>query len=227
MNNALKHVAIIPDGNGRWALARGLMRTDGHRLGVKVAQRIMLNAIKFKIPYLTFFCFSKNNGLRPVSEVTELMSLLIEQNDHIAWFLKHRMRCYWMGDAQTLAPNVVEAFNNLQQQTASETALSICFAVNYTGRWDITQACARCLKTSPSKIPSEEDLQFYLKSNIFPDPDLLIRTGCEKRLSQFLVWSLAYTELYFSNTLWPNFGTEHFKRALFFFKKRQRRFGAI
>ena len=231
MADSPQHVAIIMDGNGRWARARGLPRPAGHRASVKVVRRIVEECASHNVAYLTLFAFSSENWRRPPDEVGMLMNLfldsLVREIDDLH---RNQVRIRFIGDRAELGRELVERMIAAEQLTDGNTGLLLTVAVAYGGRWDIVQAC-RALGTevaagalSPAAI-DEGAIAAHLALAGVPDPDLLIRTGGERRISNFLLWNLAYTELYFCDTLWPEFSPKDLAAAFEYFAQRERRFG--
>jgi undecaprenyl diphosphate synthase len=226
-----QHVAIIMDGNGRWARTRGLPRPAGHRASVKVVRRIVEDCIGRGVRYLTLFAFSSENWRRPPEEVGMLMGLFLDTLvREIANLHRNQVRLRFIGDREPLAPALLERMQGGESLTASNEGLTLLVAVGYGGRWDLAQACrslaadAAAGRLLPAAI-GEAQLAERLALAGVPDPDLLIRTGGEQRISNFLLWNLAYTELYFTEVLWPAFTSAHFAAALDFYAQRERRFG--
>src|SRR5579871_337625 len=226
-----QHVAIIMDGNGRWARSRGLPRPAGHRSSVKVVRRIVEECAVREVRFLTLFAFSSENWLRPADEVGMLMGLFLDTlGREIANLHKHRVRLRFIGDRERLAPALLERMRGAEALTAANTGLTLLIAMGYGGRWDLVQACrslaadAAAGKLLPGEI-GEAQVAERLALAAVPDPDLLIRTGGEQRISNFLLWNLAYTELYFTDVLWPSFTPADFAAALDFYAQRERRFG--
>ena len=226
------HVAIIMDGNGRWAKARGLPRIAGHRRGAESVRRAVTAAAELGISYLTLFGFSSENWKRPSDEISDLMGLLRHYlRGEIAELHKQSVRVVIIGDRARLAPDIVTLIDNAEQLTAANTRLTLIVALSYGGRDDIVQA-ARKLATAVAagRLEAKDIDEMRLSSALFtagiPDPDLLIRTSGEQRISNFLLWQLAYTELVFIETLWPDFGRADLERAINDFHGRERRYGA-
>lgn len=226
-----RHVAIIMDGNGRWAAARGLPRHAGHKQGVEPVRMCVRECLRHGIGALTLFAFSSENWGRPGEEVSALMGLFMEALDSELDELKENgVRLLFIGDRQGFPVRLQARMKAAEQRTAGNTRLHLQVAVGYGGRWDIVNAARqlaqRCASGAmrPAEI-SEEDLGAALQLGGLPDPDLFIRTGGERRISNFLLWNLAYTELYFCPDLWPEFTAEGFAAALGDFASRQRRFG--
>jgi undecaprenyl diphosphate synthase len=228
-----QHVAIIMDGNGRWARSRGLPRPAGHRASVKVVRRVVEDCAKRKIRYLTLFAFSSENWRRPPDEVGLLMKLFLDSLVREAANLhRNRVRLRFIGDREPLGGELAQHMLDAESLTEANPGLGLNVALAYGGRWDIVQACRSLARDvaagtlTPAQI-GEEHVGARLALAGIPDPDLLIRTGGELRLSNFLLWNLAYAELYFTDVLWPDFGAADLDAALEFFARRERRFGKI
>jgi undecaprenyl diphosphate synthase len=226
-----RHVAIIMDGNGRWAAARGLPRQAGHKAGIAPVRLVIEECSRRGVEALTLFAFSSENWGRPSAEVSAIMSLFLNALDReTAQLHANGVRVRIIGDRRTLPVRLQARVAAAQEQTAKNTGLRLQVAVSYGGRWDIVQANQRlaeqCLVGAliPTEI-NEAHLAGALELGDVPDPDLFIRTGGERRISNFLLWNLAYTELYFSDGLWPDFTVADFEVALAFFAQRERRFG--
>jgi undecaprenyl diphosphate synthase len=226
-----QHVAIIMDGNGRWARSRGLPRAAGHRASVKVVRRVVEECATRGVRYLTLFAFSSENWRRPAEEVGLLMSLFLDTLvREIETLHRNRVRLRFIGDRQRLAPRLLEHMQDGETLTAANEGLTLLVAVGYGGRWDLAHACRSLAeevlagRLSPAEIGEAQVAQRLALAGV-PDPDLLIRTGGEQRISNFLLWNLAYTELYFTEVLWPAFTAAHFEAALDFYSQRERRFG--
>ena len=214
------------DGNGRWASKRGQPRSFGHRAGVKAARRVISHCNKLGIQALTLFAFSQENWQRPEQEVTLLMQLFIRTLAREAANLhKNNIRLRFIGEHGDFPPELQSGMKDAVALTASNTGPSLIIAVGYGGQWDIVQA-ARKLAGSGKTI-SAEALEAELSTAGLPLPDLLIRTGGERRISNFLLWQIAYSELYFCDTLWPDFDEHEFERALAWYHGRERRFGRV
>ncbi|MDO9606511.1 polyprenyl diphosphate synthase [Hydrogenophaga sp.] len=219
-----RHVAIVMDGNGRWAQKRWLPRVAGHKQGVDALRKTVRSCIERGVSALTVFAFSSENWKRPAEEVSGLMELLvIALSREVPNLKKHGVRLYFPGDRSQLSTQVVKGLEAAETETAENNrlALNVCF--NYGGRWDMVQA-ARQLANAGREI-SERNLSEVMALSHVGDPDLLIRTGGELRLSNFLLWQSAYTELYFTDCLWPDFDAAELDKALADFAGRQRRFG--
>ncbi len=226
-----RHIAIIMDGNGRWARSRGMPRHAGHRAGVRAARQIVETAGQRHVEYLTLFAFSSENWDRPNSEVNLLMNLFLEAlQDEIEDLEENQVCLRFIGDLESLQPSLKDQIVAAETRTAANDGLKLVIAVAYGGRWDIVQATQRiAASVAAGKIePREIDAALFdqtLALHGLPDPDLLIRTGGERRVSNFLLWNLAYSELLFVDVLWPDFGPAELDAALSFFASRQRRYG--
>ena len=222
-----KHIAIIMDGNGRWAKKRLMPRISGHKKGLESVRTVITQCQKLNIPFLTLFAFSTENWLRPTQEVNFLMSLFQESiKKESSALIKHNVRFKLIGDQKPFQKKLVDKIKELEKVTEKNTGLTLSVAVNYGGRWDIVNAVNKHQKEALSKKPlTQKNLIQNLSLNYAPDPDLLIRTGGEKRISNFLIWQFSYSELYFTETLWPDFNERALMTALFEFQKRERRFG--
>ncbi|HDP75011.1 MAG TPA: isoprenyl transferase [Bacteroidales bacterium] len=226
-----EHVAIIMDGNGRWAKQRGNQRIFGHKNGVKAVKAATEAASKIGVKYLTLYAFSTENWNRPKSEVDALMGLLMDTiNSEMETLLKNGIRVLTIGDRSMLPPSVQRKLNDVIARTADCKTITTILALNYGSRHEITEtvkkiaADAQQGKMSAEQITPETISNYLYTANI-PDPALLIRTSGELRLSNFLLWQLAYTELYFTPVLWPDFTKEDFFEAIVDYQKRERRFG--
>ncbi len=222
------HIAIIMDGNGRWAKKRLLPRIAGHKQGVETVRDIIKASIERRIEYLTVFAFSSENWRRPPDEVSSLMQLFIGALEQEIVKLHENGICFKViGDLSRFEPKIVDFIRNGEKLTAKNSRLTFTIAANYGGRWDIVQAINKMAIQSPELRGTykEKDLAQYLAMNYAPEPDLFIRTGGECRISNFLLWHLAYTELYFTNTLWPDFNERELDLAIQSFQRRERRFG--
>jgi len=225
------HVAIIMDGNGRWARQHGQSRIAGHRRGLESVRTVVKACADEGIPYLTLFAFSSENWRRPATEVKLLMELFANALEHKARKLhEHGVRLRIVGDTARFSPKIRMLIQRAETLTQDNTSLNLTIAANYGGRWDIVQACRQlCEKATRGELAATDvdgqQLSKYLNTAFLPEPDLFIRTGGEQRISNFLLWQLAYTELYFTETLWPEFDRAAFDDALRSFVRRQRRFG--
>jgi len=233
MKNELKHLAIIMDGNGRWAKLRNKPRTFGHIKGARVAKKMITHASDLGLKYLTLYAFSTENWLRPHDEVGFLMRLLerylIKETENL---IQKNIRFTIIGDLARLPQSVQKQVENSIQKTSCCTGLQVCFAISYSSRQEITSAIQKISEQVRSgqiltSDITEELIQKNLMTNPNPDPDLILRTSGESRLSNFLLWQAAYSELYFSKVLWPDFTTQDFDEACKSFFIRNRRFGKI
>jgi undecaprenyl diphosphate synthase len=223
-----RHVAIIMDGNGRWAKQRYLPRVAGHKQGVETVRQVTRACGERGIGYLTLFAFSSENWRRPAEEVSTLRQLFMAALEQEAERLhRNKVRLRVIGDIAPFGARVVELARRAEELTAPNTGLTLTIAANYGGRWDLMQALTRLVRAGP--IPpegfSEEQLAPHLALNYAPEPDLFVRTGGEQRISNFLLWQLAYTELYFTPTLWPDFDAKQLDVAIAWYQQRERRFG--
>ena len=231
MNLLPRHIAIIMDGNGRWAAARGLARTAGHKQGLGPVRMCIEQCSRRGIEALTLFAFSSENWGRPAEEVGGLMSLFVEALDREIAELHQKAVCVrFIGDRRSLGVRLQAHIAAAEERTAANTGLKLQVAVSYGGRWDIIQAAQKLAKECSSGAMRAEELteaRFSARLALagLPEPDLLIRTGGEQRISNFLLWDLAYAELYFSARLWPDFAERDLDEALAFFASRERRFG--
>jgi undecaprenyl diphosphate synthase len=226
-----RHVAIIMDGNGRWARSRGLPRPAGHRASVKVVRKIVEECGRRKVDYLTLFAFSSENWRRPPDEVGMLMSLFLDALDReVADLHRNRVRLRFLGDRDLLGAALAQRMRDAEALTLGNTGLVLFVALAYGGRWDLTQACRSLAADVAAGTLKAADIgEAHIAERLalagIPDPDLLIRTGGEQRISNFLLWNLAYTEMYFSEVLWPEFGPAELDAAFDFYAQRERRFG--
>jgi undecaprenyl diphosphate synthase len=226
-----KHVAIIMDGNGRWASKRLLPRTAGHAKGVQSVRRAVEACGKLGVRYLTLFAFSSENWRRPPEEVTLLMRLFVQALEReVARLQEQGVRLHIVGDLSAFEPNLQELILQAQAQTAHNDNLHLTIAANYGGRWDILQATRSMLAAHPELSAAPEKIQedlfeSYLSMAWAPEPDLFIRTGGEQRVSNFLIWQLADTELFFTDCFWPDFGEPELLQAFEWYRNRERRFG--
>ncbi len=225
------HVAVIMDGNGRWAEARALPRHAGHRSGVKAVRETVETAAKRGVSYLTLFAFSSENWRRPAEEVSRLMGLFLEAlHREVDDLHRNNVRLTFIGARDQLQAGLIRTIAAAEEQTRNNSGLNLIIAVAYGGRWDIVTAArnlaARVLNQELSVADiDDEKLGGELALAGVPDPDLLIRTGGEQRVSNFLLWNLAYAELWFCDCLWPEFGERQFDEALSYYASRQRRYG--
>ena len=227
-----KHIAIIMDGNGRWAKAKGQPRTAGHIQGVETVRVITEECVHLGVEFLTLYTFSNENWNRPVEEVRALMELLLKNlEDEI--FMKNNVRFRIIGDRCRLPQDVQEKIREMEQRTANNDSMTLVLALSYSARWEIANACRQIYvdmqaPCNSGKCEWDIDERFvgrYMQTSFMPDPDLLIRTGGELRVSNFLLWQIAYSELYFCDTFWPDFNAEELRRAIADYQSRERRFG--
>jgi undecaprenyl diphosphate synthase len=226
-----RHVAVIMDGNGRWAQRRHLPRTAGHRAGIKAVRATIEHSVRRGVGALTLFAFSSENWRRPADEVDVLMKLFLEVlGREVEELHEQGVRLRFIGDRATLGPRAVEGMRAAESRTAGNARLELNIAVSYGGRWDLVEAAWRIAveaqrgELDPASL-DEAAVGARLALHGRPDPDLFIRTGGEHRISNFLLWNLAYTELYFCDTLWPDFGEADYDAAIECFARRERRFG--
>ena len=230
-NRIPRHIAIIMDGNGRWAKRQGMARMFGHRQGVETVHRITVAAAELGIEYLTLYAFSTENWNRPKEEVDALMSLLVDTiAKETPTLMKNNVRLTTIGDLTRLPENAQQKFRACMEQTSVNTGLNLVIALSYSARWEIIQATrniALALQQGTILVEdiNEELITSFLTTKQMPDPDLLIRTSGELRISNFLLWQLAYAELYFTDCLWPEFTEEEFYCAIVDYQHRERRFG--
>jgi undecaprenyl diphosphate synthase len=228
-----RHIAVIMDGNGRWAAARALPRPAGHRMGVKAVKQIVENCARRNVQVLTLFAFSSENWKRPKEEVSMLISRFHQAlDDEVADLHKNGIRLTFAGNLQQLSPALRERMNAATALTAGNSKMTLVIAIAYGGRWDIASAARRLAeRVVAGELRAEDIDETQLGEQLalagLPDPDLLIRTGGEQRVSNFLLWNLAYTELYFCDTLWPDFDERELDAAIAHFSRRQRRFGLV
>ena len=226
-----RHVAIIMDGNGRWAKKQGLARMYGHKQGVETVHRITETAAEMGIQYLTLYTFSTENWNRPKEEVDALMTLLVDTiANETPTLMKNNVRLLTIGDTERLPEGAKRKFEQCMEETSGNTGLRLVIALSYSARWEITNAMQAVVRKAQAGALKAEDVNEELVSSLMttasmPDPDLLIRTSGELRISNFLLWQLAYSELYFTDCLWPEFTEEEFCKAIVDYQHRERRFG--
>jgi undecaprenyl diphosphate synthase len=223
-----RHIAIIMDGNGRWAKQRFMPRAAGHQRGVEALREVVKACRVLGVGYLTVFAFSSENWRRPADEVSFLMSLFLKMLEReVAKLHENSIRLKIIGDRSRFDEKLKQTMREAELLTADNTALTLTIAANYGGRWDVIQAVKSMLREHPQLAQnfSEADLQPYLSMSDAPEPDLFIRTGGEQRISNFMLWQLAYTELYFTDVLWPAFGRKELETAIASYQQRERRFG--
>lgn len=225
------HVAVIMDGNGRWAKAQGLERSAGHVEGVNTVRKITEIASELGVKYLTLYTFSTENWNRPQQEVDILMHLVVTAIEReTPDLIKNNVRLTMIGDFSRMPAEALSRLQQCMANTSHCTGLTLCLAISYSSRWEITQACRNiandvsCGKLLPQEITDDVVAQ-HLATASMPDPDLLIRTGGDMRVSNFLLWQIAYSEIFVADTYWPDFSKEDFCQAIYDFQKRERRFG--
>ena len=228
MDRVPRHIAIIMDGNGRWATERHQPRSYGHQAGVEAVLRITSECVRLGVEHLTLYTFSTENWNRPADEISALMGLVLTAlEDEI--FMKHNVRFRVIGDTGRLPDDVRRKLRDTEAHTAGNTAMTMVVALSYSARWEMTQAVRDIIgehgtRLQPADI-TEELLARHMQTSFMPDPDLLIRTGGELRVSNFLLWQIAYSELYFCDTYWPDFDEDDLHDAIRSYQSRQRRFG--
>lgn len=229
MNRIPQHIAIIMDGNGRWALEQGKPRSYGHQAGVDAVRRITSECTRLGVKFLTLYTFSTENWSRPMDEIASLMSLVLSSlEDEI--FMKNNVRFRVIGEMERLPKDVQQKLQETMDHTAGNTTMQMVVALSYSSRWEITRAAKMIAEDVRDGRLKAEDIDEALISsrlttNFMPDPDLLIRTGAEVRISNYLLWQIAYSELYFCDTYWPDFMEEDLHKAIEVYQSRQRRFG--
>lgn len=225
------HLAIVMDGNGRWATRRLLPRTAGHLRGVQTVRRIVEACGELGVRYLTLFAFSSENWRRPPEEVSLLMGLFVKMlQKEVATLKKNGVRLHVIGELSAFSEELRGLIAQAEEQTRDNDTLHLTIAANYGGRWDILQATQKALAANPHLVDHPEQLDEamfspYLAMSYAPEPDLLIRTGGERRISNFLIWQMAYTELYFTDAYWPDFDRAQLEQAFEWYRGRERRFG--
>ena len=222
-----QHVAIIMDGNGRWAMKQQHERLFGHQNAFTAVRQAVEAAVQTGVRYLTLYTFSTENWNRPQAEVDGLMELLIKAvREETKTLMDNNVRLTMIGDTQRIPERSRSMLEKCMEETSHNTAMTLILALSYSARWEVAEALKQMCreKVDPDSI-DEETLRRYLTTRDYPDPDLLIRTGGDQRVSNFLLWQMAYTEFYFSELLWPDFRHEHFYEALVDYQRRQRRFG--
>ncbi|MBQ0064011.1 MAG: isoprenyl transferase [Prevotella sp.] len=228
-NNIPQHIAIIMDGNGRWATERNMPRTMGHQAGVDAVRTITSECTRLGVKYLTLYTFSTENWSRPADEVAALMALVLSSlEDEI--FMKNNVRFRVIGDIERLPQSVQDKLRETMEHTATNDKMTMVVALSYSSRWELTQVARKIAHDVKMGLLDEDDItEECISSNLttefMPDPDLLIRTGGECRISNYLLWQIAYSELYFCDTYWPDFNEEALHRAIADYQSRQRRYG--
>lgn len=222
-----RHIAIIMDGNGRWATKRFMPRVAGHGKGVEAVRTIVEACVKRGVEYLTLFAFSSENWRRPADEVSLLMRLFVTALEReVSKMHANGIRLKVVGDLSRFDAKLQELIVSAERRTANNSRLTVTICANYGGRWDIMQAVGKMVAANPGKTEfSEEELAPHLSMAYAPEPDLFIRTGGEERISNFLLWQLAYTEFYFTDTYWPDFDSDSLDQAITSYQRRERRFG--
>jgi len=227
MTRIPEHIAIIMDGNGRWATERGKERSFGHQAGVEAVRRITSECTRLGVKYLTLYTFSTENWNRPADEISALMGLVLTSlEDQI--FMKNNVRFRVIGDLGRLPDNVRQKLHETEEHTAANSAMTMVVALSYSSRWEITEAVrqiAAAAKDGSISQIDEHTVSQHLATRFMPDPELLIRTGGELRISNYLLWQIAYSELYFCDTYWPDFDEACLHQAIADYQRRQRRFG--
>ena len=229
MNGIPVHVSMIMDGNGRWAKAKGMPRTAGHVEGVATVKKITEEATRLGIKYLTLYTFSTENWNRPVEEIEALMNLILTNLEEEI-FMKSNVRFRMIGEMERLPKSVQVRLNECIERTSTNTGMTMVIALSYSSRWEIARAAkllANEVKDGKLRIEdiTEESISTHLTTDFMPDPDLLIRTGGELRISNYLLWQCAYSEFYFTDQYWPDFNEESLREAIADYQQRQRRFG--
>lgn len=220
-----KHIAIIMDGNGRWARRRFLPRIAGHRAGVEATRRIIRLCAEKGIAHLTLYAFSTENWQRPQTEVSALMRLFLQSlQKELNELRENNIQLHFIGERSAFSDDLQTEMQKAETLTQQNSGMRLIIAVNYGGRWDILQAVRKIIKDNVQDV-SENSFSSYLSTACWPDPDLFIRTSGEQRISNYLNWQLSYTELFFTDTLWPDFGEKDFLKALQVYNSRQRRYG--
>jgi len=226
-NNLPKHIAIIMDGNGRWAQSKGKIRAFGHRNGVKAVRETVEAAAEIGVKYLTLYAFSTENWCRPKSEITALMTLLVSAiNKETKTLMDNNIKLSTIGATDSLPKKAKKELLEAIEGTKENTRMTLILALSYSGRWEILNATKRLVADGVNHEEINEQMfQQYLTTKSVPDPELLIRTSGEYRISNFLLWQIAYSELYFTNTLWPDFRKKDLENAILNYQNRERRFG--
>lgn len=242
MNRIPEHIAIIMDGNGRWAMERGLDRSFGHKAGVEAVKRITTECSNLGVKYLTLYTFSTENWNRPAYEIEAIMDLVLNFFE-MELFTKNNVRFRMVGDFGRLSDSVQKKIRYMEDLTAKNDGLTMVVALSYSSRWEITEAVRQIVtEVNDMQLPqnilknlktggiraediTEDFISQHLQTNFMPDPELLIRTGGELRISNYLLWQIAYSELYFCDTYWPDFSEDDLHRAIASYQRRQRRFG--
>lgn len=220
-----RHIAIIMDGNGRWAKERKLPRIEGHKEGIESVRDIVESCGEIGISYLTLYTFSKENWKRPITEIREIMNLLYEHlESELQELNKNQVRVQFIGRFHKLRKKIRDRMQNMVEATKNNTGLCLTFAISYSGRAEIIDGVREIIKSGVKRI-DEQSFRKYLYASNHPDPDLLIRTSGEQRVSNFLLYQIAYTEMYITPVLWPDFRTHELLQAIYEYQQRERRFG--
>lgn len=231
INNLPKHIAVIMDGNGRWAKQRGGLRIFGHKSAITAVRETVEAAAELGVQYLTLYAFSTENWSRPASEVSALMQLLVTTiRKETATLNKNNIRLQTIGDTESLPKSCQQELMEAIEMTSGNSRMTLVLALSYSGRWEIAQAMRKlATKVEKGELKATEITEGMIAENLgtagMPDPELLIRTSGEMRISNFLLWQLAYTELYITELLWPDFRKEHLYEAIISYQRRERRFG--
>lgn len=229
--NIPQHIAVIMDGNGRWAQKKGAMRIFGHRNAITAVREAIEGSAELGVKFITLYAFSTENWSRPKEEVDGLMEILVQAiTDEVPTMMKNNIRLTTIGDIESLPGSCQNHLNEAKEKTGDNTAMTVVLALSYSGRWEIAEAMKKIVKKVVEKEISVEHIDQnmigkYLNTTEIPDPELLIRTSGEIRISNFMLWQLAYTELYFTEVLWPDFRKKHLQEAILAYQKRERRFG--
>lgn len=229
LNRIPEHIAIIMDGNGRWAQAKGLPRTAGHIEGVETVKKVTEEAARLGVKYLTLYTFSTENWNRPAEEIEALMNLVLTNLEEEI-FMKNNVRFRMIGEMERLPQTVQQRLQTCIDHTSTNTGMTMVIALSYSSRWEIVRAVRQLVEQASIETLSAEDIteeviSKHLTTSFMPDPDLLIRTGGELRISNYLLWQCAYSEFYFTNQYWPDFNGESLKKAIADYQLRQRRYG--
>ena len=233
LNNLPQHIAVIMDGNGRWAKKKGAARIFGHQNAVEAVRQTTEACAELGVKFLTLYAFSTENWGRPQDEVNGLMQLLVSTiRGETKTLIKNNVKLNTIGDTVTLPQSCQRELSEAMEITANNTGLTLNIALSYSGRWDIIEASKKIAQACSEKLLNPEDINelvfsSYLSTSNIPDPELLIRTSGEMRISNFLLWQMAYTELFITEVLWPDFRKEHLHEAIFNYQNRERRFGKI
>jgi undecaprenyl diphosphate synthase len=226
MSTIPQHIAIIMDGNGRWATKRNQPRSYGHQAGVETVRRITAECVRLGVKYLTLYTFSTENWNRPSDEIAALMGLVLTSlEDEI--FMKHNVRFRVIGDMKRLPEEVQQKLRDTEEHTKDNDAMTMVVALSYSSRWEITNTVKEIVAAGGvhAEDITEDFISQHLQTSFMPDPDLLIRTGGELRISNYLLWQIAYSELYFCDTYWPDFNEDDLRKAIESYEHRQRRYG--